>query len=173
MSRERRAVGEWHEDPTEARAGPEGPASAVEDVQPDAGVALETAAPARADIIGVIPEHVVRKHAPLAGLGDAGDGDGAAPGLAIAVGGRNDAAADEGELRRLADGFGGRFTVAEVGGPAPEPEMHLFTEGETRLNSVLLPAFGFPRRPTSAITFSSNVMRRFSPTPPAVCSRGA
>jgi len=43
------------------------------------------------------------------------------------------------KLRRLADGFGGRFTVAEVGGPAPEPEMHLFTEGETRLNS----AYGF------------------------------
>ena len=43
------------------------------------------------------------------------------------------------KLRQLADSFGGRFTVAEVGGPAPEPEMHLFTEGETRLNS----AYGF------------------------------
>jgi alpha-glucosidase len=43
------------------------------------------------------------------------------------------------KLRALADRYGGRFTVAEVGGPAPEPEMHAFTEGETRLNS----AYGF------------------------------
>jgi alpha-glucosidase len=43
------------------------------------------------------------------------------------------------KLRALADSFGGRFTVAEVGGPAPQPEMHAFTEGETRLNS----AYGF------------------------------
>ena len=43
------------------------------------------------------------------------------------------------KLRTLADGYGERFLVAEVGGPAPEPEMHLFTEGETRLNS----AYGF------------------------------
>lgn len=43
------------------------------------------------------------------------------------------------KLRALADGYPGRFTVAEVGGPAPEAEMHLFTAGETRLNS----AYGF------------------------------
>ncbi len=43
------------------------------------------------------------------------------------------------KLRELADSYGERFLVAEVGGPAPEPEMHLFTEGETRLNS----AYGF------------------------------
>lgn len=43
------------------------------------------------------------------------------------------------KLRALADGYGERFLVAEVGGPAPEGEMHLFTEGEKRLNS----AYGF------------------------------
>ncbi len=43
------------------------------------------------------------------------------------------------KLRALADGYPGRFTVAEVGGPAPEAEMHLFTAGENRLNS----AYGF------------------------------
>lgn len=43
------------------------------------------------------------------------------------------------KLRALADLYPGRFTVAEVGGPAPEAEMHQFTAGETRLNS----AYGF------------------------------
>ncbi|SFJ04820.1 alpha-glucosidase [Sphingomonas sp. NFR04] len=43
------------------------------------------------------------------------------------------------KLRALADGYPGRFTVAEVGGPSPEAEMHLFTAGSTRLNS----AYGF------------------------------
>nr|WP_315384006.1 alpha glucosidase [uncultured Sphingomonas sp.] len=43
------------------------------------------------------------------------------------------------KLRALADRYPGRFTVAEVGGPSPEAEMHLFTAGETRLNS----AYGF------------------------------
>ncbi len=43
------------------------------------------------------------------------------------------------KLRGLADRYPGRFTVAEVGGPSPEAEMHLFTAGETRLNS----AYGF------------------------------
>jgi alpha-glucosidase len=42
-------------------------------------------------------------------------------------------------IRALTDSYGGRFTVAEVGGPAPEGEMHAFTEGEARLNS----AYGF------------------------------
>lgn len=43
------------------------------------------------------------------------------------------------KLRAVADLYPGRFTVAEVGGPAPEAEMHLFTAGSTRLNS----AYGF------------------------------
>ena len=43
------------------------------------------------------------------------------------------------KLRALADLYPGRFTVAEVGGPSPEAEMHLFTAGDTRLNS----AYGF------------------------------
>ena len=42
-------------------------------------------------------------------------------------------------IRALTDSYGGRFTVAEVGGPAPEPEMHAFTQGDARLNS----AYGF------------------------------
>lgn len=43
------------------------------------------------------------------------------------------------KLRALADLYPGHFTVAEVGGPSPEAEMHLFTAGDTRLNS----AYGF------------------------------
>ena len=42
-------------------------------------------------------------------------------------------------IRALTDSYGGKFTVAEVGGPEPEGEMHAFTEGEGRLNS----AYGF------------------------------
>ncbi|MEO5492891.1 MAG: alpha-glucosidase [Sphingomonas sp.] len=42
-------------------------------------------------------------------------------------------------LRALADRYGATFTVAEVGGPNPEEEMHAFTEGNRRLNS----AYGF------------------------------
>ncbi|MEG3182080.1 alpha-amylase family glycosyl hydrolase [Sphingomonas sp. LT1P40] len=41
--------------------------------------------------------------------------------------------------RALTDSYGGRFTVAEVGGPTPEAEMHAFTRGDDRLNS----AYGF------------------------------
>lgn len=41
--------------------------------------------------------------------------------------------------RQLTDSYGGRFTVAEVGGPTPEAEMHAFTQGQGRLNS----AYGF------------------------------
>ncbi len=41
--------------------------------------------------------------------------------------------------RELTDSYGGRFTVAEVGGPTPEAEMHAFTHGIGRLNS----AYGF------------------------------
>ena len=42
-------------------------------------------------------------------------------------------------LRRLIDGYGDRFTVAEVGGADSDREMKLFTAGNTRLNS----AYGF------------------------------
>ena len=42
-------------------------------------------------------------------------------------------------LRAVTDGYGERFTVAEVGGDHPLPEMHAFTRGETRLDS----AYGF------------------------------
>jgi alpha-glucosidase len=42
-------------------------------------------------------------------------------------------------LRLLLDDYGATFTVAEVGGPSPEAEMHAFTQGDRRLNS----AYGF------------------------------
>ena len=42
-------------------------------------------------------------------------------------------------LRTLLDDYGATFTVAEVGGPSPEAEMHAFTQGDHRLNS----AYGF------------------------------
>jgi alpha-glucosidase len=42
-------------------------------------------------------------------------------------------------LRELTDEYGARFTVAEVGGAAPECEMHAFTADDRRLNS----AYGF------------------------------
>ncbi|HEV2867573.1 MAG TPA: alpha-glucosidase [Allosphingosinicella sp.] len=42
-------------------------------------------------------------------------------------------------IRRLLDDYGGRFTVAEVGGEQADREMKLFTEGSDRLNS----AYGF------------------------------
>jgi alpha-glucosidase len=42
-------------------------------------------------------------------------------------------------LRDLLDRYGATFTVAEVGGPSPEAEMHAFTQGDRRLNS----AYGF------------------------------
>lgn len=40
------------------------------------------------------------------------------------------------KIRALLDTYGVRFTVAEVGGPAPLAEMKAFTQGETRLNSA-------------------------------------
>jgi alpha-glucosidase len=42
-------------------------------------------------------------------------------------------------LRRLVDNYGGRFTLAEVGGDHAVAEMHAFTSGHSRLNS----AYGF------------------------------
>jgi alpha-glucosidase len=42
-------------------------------------------------------------------------------------------------LRDMTDSFGGRFTLAEVGGRDPLPEMRALTGGEERLNS----AYGF------------------------------
>ncbi|HEX8573254.1 MAG TPA: alpha-amylase family glycosyl hydrolase [Allosphingosinicella sp.] len=44
-----------------------------------------------------------------------------------------------GRLRRVADGYGSTFTVAEVGGEQADREMKLYTEGPGRLNS----AYGF------------------------------
>lgn len=39
-------------------------------------------------------------------------------------------------IRRTIDEYPGRFTVAEVGGPNPLPEMKAFTSGDIRLNSA-------------------------------------
>jgi alpha-glucosidase len=44
-----------------------------------------------------------------------------------------------GRVRALLDSYGGRFTVAEVGGEQADREMKLFTQGPDRLNS----AYGF------------------------------
>jgi len=41
-----------------------------------------------------------------------------------------------GRLRALTDSYGGRFSVAEVGGDRADQEMKLFTQGEDRLNSA-------------------------------------
>jgi alpha-glucosidase len=42
-------------------------------------------------------------------------------------------------IRALTDSYDGRFTVAEVGGDHPDPEMKAFTAGDTHFNS----AYGF------------------------------
>jgi len=51
-------------------------------------------------------------------------------------------------IRELLDAYGGRFTVAEVGGEDSDREMKLFTGGEKRLNS----AYGFDFLYASALT---------------------
>jgi alpha-glucosidase len=51
-------------------------------------------------------------------------------------------------LRALTDDYGGRFTVAEVGGADAETEMKAFTQGSRRLNS----AYGFNFLYASALT---------------------
>ena len=42
-------------------------------------------------------------------------------------------------IRQVADEFGGRFTVAEIGGEGSEPEMQLLTQGDARFHT----AYGF------------------------------
>jgi len=42
-------------------------------------------------------------------------------------------------IRKLADGYGGRFTVAEIGGEGSEAEMQLLTTGDSRFHT----AYGF------------------------------
>ena len=51
-------------------------------------------------------------------------------------------------IRELLDAYGGRFTVAEVGGEDSDREMKLFTGGDHRLNS----AYGFDFLYASALT---------------------
>ncbi|GAA3885707.1 alpha glucosidase [Sphingomonas limnosediminicola] len=51
-------------------------------------------------------------------------------------------------LRGVADSYGDRFTLAEVGGPEPLREMHEFTAGDRRLNS----AYGFDFLYAEALT---------------------
>jgi alpha-glucosidase len=54
-------------------------------------------------------------------------------------------------LRALTDRFGTRFTVAEVGGPDPDPEMKAFTAGANRLNSAYSFDFLYAERLTPAL----------------------
>jgi alpha-glucosidase len=54
-------------------------------------------------------------------------------------------------LRALIDSYGDRFTVAEVGGPAPDAEMKAFTAGERRLNSAYSFDFLYAERLTPAL----------------------
>lgn len=78
-------------------------ASAIEDVRADPVRTGKPAAPARRDIIGVVPQDVAGQQPARPGHSDAGHRDRAAPGLRAAVGGRDLAAADEGELGALDD----------------------------------------------------------------------
>ena len=52
-------------------------------------------------------------------------------------------------IRALLDTYGVRFTVAEVGGPAPLAEMRAFTEGNRRLNSAYSFDFLYARQLTA------------------------
>jgi alpha-glucosidase len=54
-------------------------------------------------------------------------------------------------LRDVTDSFGGRFTLAEVGGRHPLPEMRTLTGGEERLNSAYGFDFLYADRLTSAL----------------------
>ena len=52
-------------------------------------------------------------------------------------------------LRRLADSYGAIFTLAEVPGPDPLPEMRAFTAGDARLSSAYSFDFLYARRLTA------------------------
>ena len=54
-------------------------------------------------------------------------------------------------LRALLDGYGATYTVAEVGGADPIPEMRAFTAGETHLNSAYSFAFLYAERLTPQV----------------------
>lgn len=54
-------------------------------------------------------------------------------------------------IRALLDSYGGRFTVAEVGGDDSEREMKLFTGGDARLNSAYSFAFLYAEQLTPAL----------------------
>ncbi len=54
-------------------------------------------------------------------------------------------------LRQLLDGYGVTFTVAEVGGPDPIPEMRAFTADDRHLNSAYSFAFLYAERLTPKV----------------------
>jgi alpha-glucosidase len=54
-------------------------------------------------------------------------------------------------LRGLLDGYGATFTVAEVGGPDPIPEMRAFTADDRHLNSAYSFAFLYAERLTPQV----------------------
>src|SRR4051812_43160985 len=83
----------------------------------DPGGFGEAVAPARGHVIGMVPE-AIRRQQPrrLALEGDAGDADGAAPGLRAAIGVGYAAAADERELGALDDDAAQAGGIAAGGG---------------------------------------------------------
>ncbi|MEQ1508784.1 MAG: alpha-amylase family glycosyl hydrolase [Sphingopyxis sp.] len=54
-------------------------------------------------------------------------------------------------LRALTDKYGSIFTVAEVGGPDPQAEMHAFTRGDAHFNSAYSFDFLYAERLTPAL----------------------
>jgi alpha-glucosidase len=54
-------------------------------------------------------------------------------------------------LRKLLDGYGATFTVAEVGGPDPIPEMRAFTADDRHLNSAYSFAFLYAEKLTPQV----------------------
>lgn len=63
-------------------------------------------------------------------------------------------------VRAVMDAYGGRFSVAEVGGPNPLAEMKAFTDGDNRLNSAY--SFDFLYAPTLGADRVSAVMAQWS-----------
>ncbi|WP_409431972.1 alpha-amylase family glycosyl hydrolase [Litorimonas sp. RW-G-Af-16] len=66
-------------------------------------------------------------------------------------------------IRRVIDGYPGRFTVAEVGGPFPMDEMKAFTQGDKRLNSAY--AFDFLYAPALSAELIRNTLSEWPGEP--------
>ena len=66
-------------------------------------------------------------------------------------------------IRAVIDGYPGRFTVAEVGGPFPMEEMKAFTQGNARLNSAY--AFDFLYAPALTAPLIRETLGQWSGKP--------